>query len=60
MLKEVGEYTEFVKSFGGTKVGCMKGHMKPTIREKLDHNPLPIDQRSRPSVISMVKDHSLC
>ena len=32
----------YVKSFSGSIVRCMKGHMKPSMREKCDHTILHV------------------
>ena len=32
----------FVKNFSGAKVRCLKGHMKPSLRENPDHFVLHI------------------
>ena len=32
----------YVKRFSGSKVRCMKGHMKPSIKEKPDHTILHV------------------
>ena len=42
MSKKLKNCKVYVKSFSGSKVRCMKDHMKPSMREKLDHTILHV------------------
>ena len=42
MSKKLKNCKVYVKSFSGSKVRCMKDHMKPSMREKPDHTILHV------------------
>ena len=42
MSKKLKHCKVYIKSFSGSKVWCMKDHMKPSMREKPDHTILHV------------------